>query len=704
MKAILRPSGIILLFIVFISSFYTEAYSQVTRGAYLQSGSQTSIKIRWRTVGASNSRVRFGSSYLASGLYATIVDDATSTTEHIVTINGLTPDTKYFYSIGTSGAVQQVGTNNFFTTAPPANATRKIRIIAFGDCGREGPSGATYQDDNYANYQAFLTSKGIDAPDAWLLLGDNAYTTGTDAEYTSNFFTTYGANILKNHKLYPSPGNHDYGVSTEKPNRTKPYFTNFTVPQAGEAGGVASNKPNWYSFDIGNIHFLSLDSYGTEPTDALSNMGTASGTTIMKNWIATDLAANTKKWTVAYWHHPPYTKADHNSDSETDLAAIRTNFIGFLEARGVDLIICGHSHGYERSYLMKGFTGAWTSFNVATHAVTSSNGKYTAGNCPYVYNSTPLNHGTVYTVAGSTGASGTPVAGFMGNAFPNAVSDGGVFYFEVEENRLDAKMLRRTGVVFDSFTVIKDVRKVTDYNIVLGNSVNLTASWPGQYIWDTGETTESISVTPPLGFTKYYVTDQLGCIADSFKVNVTATLPVSLVKFDAKLNDKKVDLTWSTASEINNSYFSIERSADGINFNLLGTVNGAGNSEVLKEYSFTDHYPLPGKNYYRLSQTNIDLHKEYLGTKRVDINTINVFEARTITTTGNKLVLDITTAESGVYHLRIYDVTGKERKHETLSIQQGNTRKEIVLTAGVYIWEIRKENSNHSITQKVIIQ
>ncbi|MBK7292015.1 MAG: metallophosphoesterase [Chitinophagaceae bacterium] len=119
-------------------------------------------------------------------------------------------------------------------------------------------------------------------------------------------FGIYGSTLLKNHKLYPSPGNHDYANNSgNKSSRSMPYHQNFTVPQNGEAGGVASNHQNYYSYNVGNIHFLSLDSYGTE-SDGTSIE--TSGGSALKTWIDADLAANTSKWIVAYWHHPPYTK------------------------------------------------------------------------------------------------------------------------------------------------------------------------------------------------------------------------------------------------------------------------------------------------------------------------------------------------------------------------------------------------------------
>src|SRR5689334_11305102 len=91
--------------------------AQISRGPYLQSGSQTSITVHWRTSASSSGRLRIGTTYNAAGTY-TLFDQtvAASSTEHTITITGLSPDTKYFYSIGTSSTVQQSGTDNYFRT------------------------------------------------------------------------------------------------------------------------------------------------------------------------------------------------------------------------------------------------------------------------------------------------------------------------------------------------------------------------------------------------------------------------------------------------------------------------------------------------------------------------------------------------------------------------------------------------------------
>lgn len=673
-----------------------DAFSAgLSRGPYLQSGSQDGITIRWRTTTAQNSKVELGTSY---GSYPIVVNDASSVTEHIVRVTGLSTDTRYYYRIGNSTASQLPDANQFFTTLPAPNTTRKIRIIAFGDCGR---GNIAYQDENLANYLDYLSANSIDAADAWLLLGDNAYNSGTDAEFTANFFGIYGSNMLKNHKLYPSPGNHDYGNSTSnKTLRNMAYHNSFTVPQSGESGGVASNKQNFYSFDIGNIHFLSLDSYGIEGDG--TSIETAGGSAL-KTWLTNDLAANTKKWTIAYWHHPPYTKGSHNSDSESDLVNIRQNFISFLETRGVDMIVCGHSHDYERGYLIKNYTGSWASFNAGTHAVSNSSATYTSSaTCPYVYNSAPANHGTVYVVSGSAGASGTMNTGFGTGPMPYAVDDGGVFYFEVEDNRLDAKMLRRNGTIFDQFTIIKDVNKTTNYTISNGASKTLTASWPGNYSWSTAATTRSISVTPPVNtVTNYTVEDEYGCITDQFNVTTSSTLPVLLKTFDVRRMDAAVQLNWTIVADQTAGQFVIERSFNGRDYVILGTVAvlpGAGE----QGYSYIDQQPLPGTAFYRLSVSVAGSAPAYFGIRKLNGISHTGFDLETRTGVAGSIVLDCSTANDDQYNLTIYTLNGVKVSQTDLPLQKGTTRKVVELKPGWYICELRN-NRGEAVQQKAVV-
>lgn len=88
--------------------------------------------------------------------------------------------------------------------------------------------------------------------------------------------------------------------------------------------------------------------------------------------------------------------------------------------------------------------------------------------------------------------------------------------------------------------------------------------------------------------------------------NANVALPVELMNFDAVVIDAKTQIDWKTASEINNDYFTIERSQDGEYFEAIGTVAGVGNTTNLSTYQFIDENPLAGTSFYRLRQTDYD--------------------------------------------------------------------------------------------------
>ena len=689
----------------------TTITGTLTRGPYLQMGNQTSMTLRWRTDAPTNSRVTWGTSF---GTYPNTVDDAALTTEHIVTVTGLAPDTKYWYTIGSSTQTLQATNTNYFTTLPPSNTTRKLRFLAIGDCGNNSTNQVNVKN-------TFLNYIGANDVDAMILLGDNAYNTGTDAEYQTNFFDVYKNDLLRNIKLYPAPGNHDYGNNTANTGlRDMPYHQNFTVPMAGEIGGEPSGVTNYYSFNIGDVHFISLDSYGKDDGNT-TNMYDTSGA--QANWLKADLAANTKKWTVAYFHHPPYTKTSHTSDTEMDLVAIRERFIRILERHGVDLVLCGHSHGYERSYLLKNFYNTYASplldanFSAASHTATGNtqNGKYdgTASSCAYTYNSGQYNHGSVYIVSGSAGQVGGTTAGYPQDCmyYSNA-TNGGCLYFEVDSNRLDVKFVSYatapTPLIRDQFTIFKDVNRVHNYSVATNAPLTLTASWRGNYYWPTngGATTQSVTINNATnGSFVYRVRDASSgnCIEDVFNVTVSGTLPVSVTSFTAKLNDDKVLLDWTTSQEQNNKYFTIERSDDGMNFHFLGKVNGAGNSSSPRSYSLVDHTPVDGMNYYRLSQTDFDGNQRFHEIRKVNYTNTRNFSAEILNNGTGQARLVVRSARSAIVNMKVIDLLGKEIANESFAVSNGGMVKDLKLRSGVYVLVLMND-SGQQISKKVIIQ
>ncbi|MDQ3061910.1 MAG: fibronectin type III domain-containing protein, partial [Acidobacteriota bacterium] len=407
--------------------------ASVTRGAYLQMGTPNAMTIRWRTNIATNSRVQFGT---IQGSLLNTVDDANLTTEHEIRLTGLVANTKYFYSIGsTSVTLAGNDVNHFFFTSPNAGQANPYRVWVLGDSG-------TADANAQAVRNAYLTYNGSTYTNLLLMLGDNAYQNGTDAEYQTAVFDMYPT-TLRQTPLWSTIGNHDTAQSTNPPS-SLPYFQIFTLPTGTEGGGAASGTEKYYSFNYGNIHFICLDSMTTSR---------ATGSAML-TWLESDLSQNIQPWVIAFWHHPPYSKGSHNSDTETQLIEMRTNILPILESWGVDLVLSGHSHSYERSFLIDGHYGTSGTF-------TESMKKNSGGgreNIDGAYTKSALspnlpNQGAVYAVAGS---SGQATGGLLNHpAMFISLNNLGSMVLDINNNRLDAKFLRENGTIADYFTIIK---------------------------------------------------------------------------------------------------------------------------------------------------------------------------------------------------------------------------------------------------------
>lgn len=400
----------------------------VTRGPYLQSGTPSSVRVRWRTSKGTDSRVRYGATAANLDL---IADDAAITTEHEIQLTGLSAATTYFYSIGTTAGALAGDASYFFVTTPTSNTTALTRIWVLGDSGTANSNAAAVRD-------AYAAFTGAVHTNLWLMLGDNAYVDGTDAEYQHALFDMYPV-MLRQSVLWPAIGNHDTAQATTV-SPALSYFQIFSLPTAAEAGGVASGTEKYYSFDSANLHFVCLDSM----TSSRSSTGP------MLTWLQNDLAATTKPWIIAFWHHPPYSKGSHDSDVEIELREMRENALPILEDYGVDLVLSGHSHSYERSYLIDSHYGLSTQFISSMKKDGGSGRPEETGAYRKVVG--PHN-GAVYAVAGS---SGQAAAGALNHpAMFLSVSNLGSLVLDVTGNRLDAKFIRETGAIVDSFTIVK---------------------------------------------------------------------------------------------------------------------------------------------------------------------------------------------------------------------------------------------------------
>lgn len=484
-----------------------NAAAILTRGPYLQIGTPTSMVIHWQTQLPSDGKVMYGTS--PDNLNISVPDNDQTKTDHIITLTNLQPFTKYYYSIGSSTETLQSGSNNYFITSPVTGTTQPVRIWAIGDYGVDSANANELGvRDAYANYI------GDKHTDVWLTMGDNAYTAGLDQEFQDHVFKVYDKGKFKNTVFWPSPGNHDYNNNpVDQTVHHVPYYNIFTLPMNAEAGGVASGTEDYYSYNYGNVHFLALDAYGLDNNQRMSD-----STGPQATWIKQDLLANKLPWVIAYWHHPPYTKGSHDTDTEGELVDIRSKFLPFLEKFNIDLILNGHSHSYERTMLIKGHYDLNATFDTAKHAISTSNAHYdgSPNSKPYIKSSQKSGSGIVYIVGGSAGQLGGQSSGYpLKSSIYSDVTHGGSIAIEVNENRLNLNWVCTDGKIRDHFVMMKDVNKNNTYRIKKGDSIKLTASWIGSYHWmPNGDTTRSI-VVAPADSSVYYVNDGMNVLADT---------------------------------------------------------------------------------------------------------------------------------------------------------------------------------------------
>ena len=202
------------------------------RQPYLQSVGTTSALVAFRTGVSCTPFVRFGEG-------SDISRTATATVagwRHAVKLDGLLPGRTYSYVVEACGSV--MGVRQFRTATGPE--TTRVHFTAMGDFGTGGTRQAEVLE---------VLSQAGKAGELLVTLGDNAYSSGTEAEFQSNMFKPMAA-VLRQVPLFPSPGNHEYVT-----NQGQPYLDNFYLP-----ANNPEKSERYYSFNWGPVHFVSLDS------------------------------------------------------------------------------------------------------------------------------------------------------------------------------------------------------------------------------------------------------------------------------------------------------------------------------------------------------------------------------------------------------------------------------------------------------------
>jgi len=449
------PRFLLVVCLFFFGITCLPAEVVVSRHPYIQNTTKTSAAILWRTIGGTIPIIRYGTApdMLVNEVLpvSTVIKLAPSkegpakmprlhsapenTFQYETTIHGLTPATKYYYGVYDNEELLVGGDeNHYFNTLPEDDSTEPLRLLVIGDSGR----GTASQIAGFREAKAWVVADGKPI-DAFLHLGDMAYNSGHDFEFADNFFGIY-QDLLRNTVTWPTMGNHE-GLTSSGVTQIGPYYDSFALPTQAEAGGEPSGTEAYYSFDMGRAHFVCLNSHD------LSRLSTSE----MALWLRADLEMADADWLIAFWHHPPYTKGSHDSDRESQLIEMRTHIMPILEAAGVDLVLCGHSHIYERSMLID---GAYATPTVAEgHILDDGDGSPNGDGAYRKSASLNPNEGTVAMVAGN---------GYTSVSSPNpcvimrsVISEVGSVMIDIDGDTLTSRMINVRGVGRDEFQIVK---------------------------------------------------------------------------------------------------------------------------------------------------------------------------------------------------------------------------------------------------------
>lgn len=264
--------------------------------------------------------------------------------QHQVDLTGLNPGTDYDYQAYVDGLPVTAAGDLRFRTA----AAGPFNFVVFGDSG-------------WGSDEQFLIAQKILAERPALVLhtGDVVYSQGLTGAgphdvYQRRYLNYYAAS-MSSIPFFPCPGNHDYDIQG-----LAAYLAIHSVPTENVP---AADRGRYFSFDWGNVHFVSVDGHLS-----LDRAVNANGP--MLRWLENDLRSTQQFWRIVYLHYPLWGVGQNEGDEHTRWA--RQFMTPILEANGVQVVLGGHEHSYQRSQALR--NGATVSPAVGTTYFTSGGG------------------------------------------------------------------------------------------------------------------------------------------------------------------------------------------------------------------------------------------------------------------------------------------------------------------------------------------
>ncbi len=298
------------------------------RAPYLQSVSKARARVVWTTITGGKGVVQIGPSKdgpwqdveAAAEFFSADRTADANYTQYDARLGELKPNAGYCYRVLEDGKVIASGLK--LNTAW-RSTDRPVRILTFGDSGNGSDEQKGLRDE-------FMKREF----DVFLHLGDMAYGSGEFTEFEAHVFDIY-RDLLHRVPSYPTMGNHEY-----KTGKGTPYLDVYSL---WEMAYKEKKQERYYSFDYGNIHFVTIDSNEGSLLASVVDLNDSDDCNML-DWLEDDLAASKADWKIAFFHHPPYSSSTRGATG-----MVTANVVPILEAGGVDLVLVGHDHHYERT-------------------------------------------------------------------------------------------------------------------------------------------------------------------------------------------------------------------------------------------------------------------------------------------------------------------------------------------------------------------
>ena len=396
---LLQTCALRLLTLILLLSVCAPAATLV-RAPYVQNVSTTGATIMWTTSERVTATVKYSADGDLSRAATAQVHESRSTKAgesvfiYRAELQGLSPSRTYLYQI-------------FIDDAPMTDALQirtagpgPFSFLVFGDSGTGN------------DRQAAVARRMIERENPSLVLhtGDLSQESGTLEQLDVNYLGVYGTMMAKA-PFFPSPGNHDYYTD-----RGTPCFSLHSPPQSNVP---VEDTGRYYSFNWGNVHFVSLNSNLLDEPDAADRM---------LRWLEQDLQKQRAFWKIVYFHHLPYPTGHHLEDPYSYM--VRERVVPIVEKYGVQLVLSGHEHSYQRTLPLRNGAPA------------------------------PDGKGTVYVVTGGGGG----VLHQINRTALHAVTRSAHHYLRVEVRgaALTLTALGSDGEILDKHTLFSETRPVTE--------------------------------------------------------------------------------------------------------------------------------------------------------------------------------------------------------------------------------------------------